>query len=174
MQDVYDGFHRSQRTGLFEPENVNKRFGLKAVVIGVRLNRAVKAYPLNKAFWKSKGKNDGRLIQDMIADIPILTYHDPRSYFTAVFDLRDAAGSSCEFSEPPEGKMSLDTDGVSWNLLTGQGPGNTVPQVCTSREHLLVCLGGLLSKNTDLQAKSGKMKPCHFGNCLKVIQGDAI
>ena len=126
VQDVYDGYHHSQRTGLFEPETVDRRFGLKDVVIGVRLDEAEKAYPLNKVFWKGKGESGGRLVQDTRADIPVLIYHDPRSYFTAVYDLRDAVGSTHEFSEPPQGKLAIDTDGDSWNLLTGEGPGNTV------------------------------------------------
>ena len=123
-RDVYEGYHASQKTGLFDPGLTDRRLGNKELVLGVRLGHHRKAYPLRESFWEGNGS--GRLIQDQIGDVPVLIYHNPESYFTAVYDRRRGKGLQHEFEEQPVGIYAQDSEGGLWNLLTGEGPSSIV------------------------------------------------
>lgn len=123
-RDVYEGYHASQKTGLFEPGLIDNRVGNKELVIGVRLESHRKAYPLRKSFWEGIG--NGRLIQDSIGNVPVLIYHNPESYFTVVYDRRQGKDLQYEFKEQPTGIFAKDSNGELWNLLTGEGPSGIV------------------------------------------------
>ena len=126
IEDVYEGYHNSQRTGLFDPTTVDKRLDLKEIVIGVRLENHREAYPLSRLDRGGQGETDARLIQDHIGQIPVLVYHDPNTYFTAVYDRRSPSGFTHCFPEETSGNQVLDAQGDRWNILTGEGPNDKV------------------------------------------------
>ncbi len=120
--DTYRDYHGSSRTGLFTPENRDKRLRNKETVIGVTLGSQQKAYPLKEKLWKGKEKGTWKLIQDRIGDTPLLVFYEQDLYATGVYDRRLKDGTLLEFETPAEGYRALDTEGRQWNLLTGEGP----------------------------------------------------
>lgn len=120
--DNYADYHRSRRTGLFETERVDDRLSEKDLVIGVVTDGLRKAYPLNKKHWKTKQKNQWKLVQDTLGEIPIVVFHDPEMYATATFDRRLGDGTILEFQTQTEEFYGTDANGGTWNLLTGSGP----------------------------------------------------
>jgi hypothetical protein len=119
--DNYRDYHGSSRTGLFSPENRDKRLREKDRVIGVIVGSQQKAYSLKKKLWKTRKKGEWRLVQDQIGDVPVLVFHDPENYATAVYDRRLEDGSVLEFTENAQGYRAADATGGQWNLLTGEG-----------------------------------------------------
>ena len=119
--DNYQDYHRSKRTGLFEPDRRDNRLKDKTLVIGVLSGTDRKAYPLDKTIWESKEKNAWNLIQDVISKTPIIVYHNPDQYATGVWDRRLPDGTTLTFPSPTEGHYATDSEGREWNLLTGTG-----------------------------------------------------
>ncbi len=119
--DTYRDYHGSFKTGLFPPERHDKRLRDKDRVIGVIVGSQQTAYPLKKKFWKTKKKGEWRLVQDQIGDTPVLVFHDPENYASAVYDRRLEDGIVLEFAENAQGYRAADTTGGQWNLLTGEG-----------------------------------------------------
>ena len=119
-RDNYWDYHGSSRTGLFPPEHKDRTLRNKDLVIGVSLNGAQKAYPLSKKHWKTSTKGSWKLIQDTLAGIPILVYHDPDNFTSAVYQ-RKVGEKTLEFGPETSGLRAADRTGVEWNLLTGRG-----------------------------------------------------
>ena len=120
-RDNYWDYHSSSRTGLFPTEHEDKRLYRKDLVIGVRLGEIQKAYSTDKDDWKSGKKGRWKLIQDTVGETPVLVYHDPDNYATAVYDRR-VAGETLSFADTVEGYSAEDASGNTWNMLTGSGP----------------------------------------------------
>jgi len=120
--DNYRDYHRSHRTGLFEPGHVDERLHAKDLVIGLTTKDHHKAYPLDKKHWETNAKDQLQLVQDTLSDIPIFVFHDPEMYATSVFDRRLSDESVVTFNALTNGYFATDTDGQAWNLLTGTGP----------------------------------------------------
>ena len=121
-RDGYWDYHGSSRTGLFPTERKDSRLRNKDLVIGVSLEGQQKAYSIKKKLWKTKDKGTWRLIQDRIGDVPLLVYHDPDNFTSAVYH-RVVDDLVIDFEGQEEGIWARDSDGNSWNLLTGNGPG---------------------------------------------------
>lgn len=115
-EDTYDDYHRSGRTGLFEPERKDRRLRAKERVVGALVGGRAKAYPL-KVFKKTS------ILQDGVAGVPVLVFHDRETLFSAVYERRAEDGSLLTFPHPPQGYRVTDGAGRTWNLLTGRGDG---------------------------------------------------
>ena len=120
--DHYSEYHRSNRTGLFSRENRDDRLDIKDKVIGVVLNEARKAYPMEKKHWKTGKKDQWKLVRDEIDGTPVVVFHDPDLYATEVYSRKLSDGTVLEFAETVERFWAQDAEGRKWNLLTGQGP----------------------------------------------------
>ncbi len=120
-RDSYRDYHTSHRTGLFAPKNTDDRLSDKDWVIGVTIGTQQKAYRLKKKLWKGTEKGKWRLIQDVIGEIPIMIYHDPENYATAVYERRAEDGKVLEFESESDGRRVSDRSGAKWDLLTGRG-----------------------------------------------------
>ena len=120
--DRYADYHLSDKTGLFEPETRDIRLGRKDMVIAVTAGALSKAYPLQRKHWKTGKKDVWKLIQDRIGEIPVVIFHNPQRYATAVYDRKRLDGDPLVFEESAEGYMARDGAGNLWNLLTGKGP----------------------------------------------------
>ena len=123
-RDNYGVYHRSSDTGLFPPENRNDKLGNKDLVIGVTLGDKQKAYPLKRKGWKTEEKGKWRVVEDNIGKIPVVVYHDPDHFTSSVFK-RKVGEKVIRFSGVAEGMIANDTDGRSWNLVTGRGSDGT-------------------------------------------------
>lgn len=120
-RDNYWDYQQSGRTGLFPTEREDRRLKNKDLVIGVRLERQQKAYPIRKKLWKTETKGTWRLIQDRVGDVPLVVYHDPDNFTSAVYK-RTVDDHVINFEPQAEGFWARDSDGNRWNLLTGAGP----------------------------------------------------
>jgi hypothetical protein len=69
---------------LFPTEHQDKRLNQKDLAIGVRIGDPHKEYITEADLRKSKQKGNWKLIQDTIGEIPMLVYHDPDNYTSAV------------------------------------------------------------------------------------------
>ncbi len=119
-RDNYLGYHGSSQTGLFPTENHDRRLDNKDLVIGVSVEGRQKAYPIGKKHWKTAKQKVWKLVEDEIAGIPILVYHDPENYASSVYK-RTVGDSVLVFGEGVKGAMARDIGGSVWNLLTGAG-----------------------------------------------------
>jgi hypothetical protein len=115
-EDTYDDYHRSGRTGLFEPGHRDRRLKAKERVVGALVGGRAKAYPL-KAFKETPA------LQDDVADTPVLVFHDRETLASAVYVRRAEDGTVLTFPHPPQGHHITDGAGRTWNLLTGRGEG---------------------------------------------------
>jgi hypothetical protein len=120
-RDNYWDYHSSSRTGLFPPEHQDKRLSRKDLVIGVGIGGHRKAYSTEEDLWKSKQRGNWKLIQDTIGETPVLVYHDPNNYTSAVYDRR-IGEKTIQFKENTVGISAVDNSGQRWNMLTGTGP----------------------------------------------------
>lgn len=119
-KDNYSGYHSSSDAGLFPPENRNRKLAKKDLVIGITLGDHQKAYPLERKGWKTDKKGKWRVIEDNIGEIPLVVYHDPDHFISSVFR-RTVGDKVIKFSGIAEGIIATDTEGRSWNLVTGRG-----------------------------------------------------
>jgi hypothetical protein len=119
-RDNYWDYHASPRTGLFPQEHRDKRFSDKDLVIGVSLDGTQKAYPIGKKHWKTKQKEVWKLVEDEIGGVPILVYHDPDNFTSAVYR-RTLGKKVLTFPPTAQGYLARDSEGNVWNLLTGSG-----------------------------------------------------
>lgn len=120
--DNYNDYHKSRRTGLFDPKNQDDRLNEKDLVVGVIINGRQKAYPLDKKHWKTNKKDQWLLVQDQLDDTtPLVVFHHPDMYATSVFIRKYPDGSVISFEQQTKGYQATDTQGQTWNLLTGMG-----------------------------------------------------
>ena len=119
-RDNYWDYHSSSRTGLFPTEHQDKRLNRKDLVIGVSIGEHRKAYSAEEDLWKSNQKGSWKLIQDTIGEIPVLVYHDPDNYTSAVYDRREE-GKTIQFEKNTEWIVAVDESGRKWDMLTGTG-----------------------------------------------------
>lgn len=109
--DNYAAYHASSNTGISGTQYTDNRLIHKELVVGVRINESYRAYPF-RAFKRKS------IINDEVADVPVLAFHDLESNATAVF-LRNVEAKTLIF-EPTEGYFVKDTTtGTTWNLITG-------------------------------------------------------
>ena len=109
--DNYARYHASSDAGISGTQYTDNRLMNKELVVGVRINESYRAYPFT-AFKKQS------IINDEVADVPVLAFHDLESNATAVF-LRNVDGQTLTF-KPAEGYFVKDTTtGTTWNLITG-------------------------------------------------------
>ena len=120
-RDNYRDYHASARTGLFPTEHQDRRLNAKDLVLGVRMDESTRSYPLGKKRWQTKRKGAWHLVLDELEGVPLLVYHDPENFASAVYIRRDAE-RVLEFLPTVEGYFAEDADGVRWNLLNGTGP----------------------------------------------------
>ncbi len=110
-RDSYAMYHASPDTGISGTRYTDNRLMNKELVVGVRVNEGYRAYPFT-AFEKKP------IINDEVADMPMLAFHDLDSNATAVF-LRSVEGQTLTF-EPAQSYFVTDvTTGTMWNLITG-------------------------------------------------------
>lgn len=115
-QDVYADYHASQRAGVSGMEYTDERLPNKSLVIGVQVqtkegNTQFRAYPLTH-FTKTA------VINDTLGGVPLLIFHDKKSFATAVFK-RSVAGDARTFSHQDRYFVE-DNAGTRWNLVTGE------------------------------------------------------
>ena len=115
-QDVYADYHASQRAGVSGMEYTDERLPNKSLVIGVQVqtkegNTQFRAYPLTH-FTKTA------VINDTLGGVPLLIFHDKKSFATAVFK-RSVAGDARTFSHQDR-YFVADNAGTRWNLVTGE------------------------------------------------------
>ena len=115
-QDVYADYHASQRAGVSGMEYTDDRLPNKSLVIGVQVqtkdgNTQFRAYPLTH-FAKTA------VINDTLDDVPLLIFHDKKSFATAVFK-RSVAADTRTFSPKDRHFVEDDTE-TRWNLITGE------------------------------------------------------
>ena len=115
-QDVYADYHASQRAGVSGMEYTDERLPNKSLVIGVQVqtkegNTQFRAYPLTH-FTKTA------VINDTLGGVPLLIFHDKKSFATAVFK-QSVAGDARTFSHQDRYFVE-DNAGTRWNLVTGE------------------------------------------------------
>ena len=115
-QDVYADYHASQRAGVSGMEYTDNRLPNKSLVIGVQVpakdgNTQFRAYPLTHF-------TETAVINDTPNDVPLLIFHDKKSFATAVFN-RNVAGDARTFSHQDRHFVE-DNTGTRWNLVTGE------------------------------------------------------
>ena len=109
--DNYARYHASSDAGISGTQYTDNRLMNKELVVGVRINESYCAYPFT-AFKKQS------IINDEVADVPVLTFHDLKSNATAVFR-RTVKGQTLTF-EQARGYIVKDvTTETTWNLITG-------------------------------------------------------
>jgi hypothetical protein len=79
--DPYEGYYASEETGVLTPRRVDQRLPSKALVIGLRLNGQVKAYPFTRLSKQA-------VVNDIVAHMPILVVFHGRTTTGLVFDRR--------------------------------------------------------------------------------------
>ena len=115
-QDVYADYHASQRAGVSGMAYTDKRLPNKSLVIGVQVqtekgDTQFRAYPLTHFA-------ETTIINDTLAGVPLLLFHDKRSFATSVF-LRNRASDVLTFTAK-EKHFAEDDTGTRWNLITGE------------------------------------------------------
>ena len=115
-RDAYERYHASQDTGVSGMEYTDNRLPNKSLVIGVQLqtkggNTQFRAYPLTHFA-------ETAVINDTLDDVPLLIFHDRKSFATAVFK-RNVAGDARTFSHQDRHFVE-DNTGTRWNLITGE------------------------------------------------------
>ncbi|MCE2395090.1 DUF3179 domain-containing protein [Candidatus Poribacteria bacterium] len=109
--DNYAMYHASPDAGISGTQYTDNRLMNKELVVGVRINESYRAYPFT-AFKKQS------IINDEVADEPVLAFHDLESNATAVF-LRTVDGETLTF-KPAQGYFVKDIKTeTTWNLITG-------------------------------------------------------
>ena len=109
--DNYARYHASPDAGISGTQYTDNRLMNKELVVGVRINESYRAYPFT-AFKKQS------IINDEVADEPVLAFHDLESNATAVF-LRTVEGQTLTF-KAARGYFVKDTKTeTTWNLITG-------------------------------------------------------
>ena len=109
--DNYARYHASSDAGISGTQYTDNRLMNKELVVGVRANESYCAYPFT-AFKKQS------IINDEVADVPVLTFHDLKSNATAVFR-RTVKGQTLTFEQARGYIVKDTTTGTTWNLITG-------------------------------------------------------
>ncbi len=115
-QDVYADYHASQRAGVSGMNYTDNRLLSKSLVIGVQApakgdDMQFRAYPLIHF-------TETAIINDILAGVSLLIFHDKTSFATAVFK-RDVAGKIRTFRQK-DGHFAEDDTATRWNLITGE------------------------------------------------------
>ena len=109
--DNYAAYHASSNAGISGTQYTDNRLMNKELVVGVCINESYRAYPFT-AFKKQS------IINDEVADAPVLAFHDSESNATAVF-LRTVDGQTLKFKQAQGYFVKDITTGTTWNLITG-------------------------------------------------------
>jgi hypothetical protein len=116
-RDVYDSYYASGQTGIVPVKRRDSRVSPKAYVIGLRLNKAVKAYPFPEL-------SRTPVVNDTVGGAPVVVTFLKAVASGAVFDRR-LNGTLLTFEdvkgEGPAGLLLRDKETAStWNPLSGK------------------------------------------------------
>ena len=109
--DNYAMYHASPDAGISGTQYTDNRLMNKELVVGVRVNESYRAYPFT-TFKKQS------IINDEVAAMSVLVFHDLESNATAVF-LRTVEGETLRFEPVQDYFVKDTTTGTTWNLITG-------------------------------------------------------
>lgn len=117
-RDPYEGYYTSASQGVIGRVGGGlDRDGdihPKEYVIGVRLGGQARAYPFSVL-----GKEP--VVNDVVADIPVVVLFDHSTVSGNVFDRRLEDGTVLSFETGPNPRLVVDEQtGSEWNILTGQ------------------------------------------------------
>ena len=115
-QDVYADYHASQRAGVSGMEYTDNRLPNKSLVIGVHVqtkggHAEFRAYPLTHF-------TEAAVINDTLGNVPLLVFHDKKSFATAVF--KRTVSSDARTFRHQDRYFVDDNTGTRWNLVTGE------------------------------------------------------
>ena len=79
--DPYEGYYASEDAGVIPPRRVDQRLPAKALVVGLRLDGQVKAYPFMRLSQQP-------VVNDTVAQTPVLVVFHRRAATGLVFDRR--------------------------------------------------------------------------------------
>lgn len=127
-EDSYTSYYFSEAAGVIGETLSDDRLYTKEFIVGVELAATAVAYPFSIL-------NDEPIVNDTVADTPLLVVFDAAKAATAVFS-REVAGQTLTFTmtgDSPDSVTDAET-GTVWNTLTGEaveGPllGNSLEQV---------------------------------------------
>ena len=119
VSDHYDSYYESDRTGVAAEGRQDDRLPGKAMIAGLRIGEASKAYP-----W-SQLRVDG-LIMDQLDEVPILIVFDDASSTALAYERRLPDGRELNFvleeasaSSPAGGVLIDDLTDSRWSLWNG-------------------------------------------------------
>ena len=112
--DVYDGYYWSADAGVIpRAPNSDTRLPPKQYIIGVRLNGDVRAYPFEVL-------SEEPVVNDTMADIPLVVFFDKASSSGAVFERTLPDGTLLEFTAGAQPDRAVDSETQSeWDIFTG-------------------------------------------------------
>lgn len=113
--DSYAGYYSSDASGVHGDFIDDDRLAPKAVIVGVVVGRTARAYPLSLSI-------DQPIINDVIADLPVVTVFVPDGLTGLLFERR-VQGRVLTFAEAGAGAhlemVDIET-GSRWNRLSGE------------------------------------------------------
>jgi len=115
VPDGYAAYHADpRRLGVRPPARRDRRLPGKAIVLGVRVRGAAKAYPLDRL-------GEEGAVNDVLGGLPIVAAWSRSAGASAVYDRR-AAGRMLRFHQRLVGGRLRDrATGTAWDLLRGTG-----------------------------------------------------
>jgi len=116
--DPYESYYTSDDTGVIAPRHADQRLSPKALVLGLRFDHVVKAYPFT---------NLGRepVVNDVVANLPVVVTFQERTATAQVFS-RQVGDRVLTFVSPLRGAgepltMRDEQTGTLWSGLAGVG-----------------------------------------------------
>jgi hypothetical protein len=121
--DPYEGYYASQDTGVIAPRLVDQRLPPKALIIGLRLNGQVKAYPLTRL-------REQPVVNDTIAQTAVVVVFHERAATGVVFNRR-VGNHELTFRSAVSGvgeplTMRDEQTGSLWSRLDGRAVEGTL------------------------------------------------
>ena len=113
--DPYTGYYRDRSAGVIGEMHVDDRLPTKELVLGAGFDSQPKAFPHTVLV-------ESGLVNDFVADQPVLVYFDPITATALAFDRTlDGQELTFELSETDDGVYLVDDQtGTKWVPFTGQ------------------------------------------------------
>lgn len=110
--DVYGDYHKNEQTGIYPPENIDKRLSVKTSIIGIEIHDKHIAYPFDLF-------NKTEIITDEFEGIDLLIYKNNNTCNIKVYD-RQVGGVVIDFEKNMSNTTDIVTD-TTWDLDNGIG-----------------------------------------------------
>jgi len=112
-RDTYDSYYASDAAGVIGETVQDDRLFTKEFVTGLELDKTVIAYPFSVL-------NEQPVLNDVVADTPVLVLFDPETAASAVYSRR-VAGRTLTFTPTDEPLIVEDAEtGTQWDAFTGE------------------------------------------------------